>query len=71
MLLLDNRVKARPCDTVTITLYPGGIIGFRPARGRTEYRLPLASAYRSAIRCEVEEEKRLKRASKKAKKEES
>jgi len=42
----DNRMARE----VTVTLYPGGTIGFKPLRSRgEEYTISLSSVYTSAI----------------------
>jgi hypothetical protein len=48
-------------ENVVVTLYPGGVFGFRRLRSRKEYTLPVASAYKLAIEAEqarVKAEKR-------------
>ncbi len=56
-IMLDNRAMPRPEDEVTVTLYPAGLIGFRPKRSRKEYTLPFETVYRQAIRAEVQSER--------------
>lgn len=55
-IITDNRDKPRPRDKVYVTLYPSGVIGFRPWRRKTEYVLPLQAAYRLAVRATLAEE---------------
>lgn len=50
VLITDNRVRARDCDSYAVTLYPGGVIGFRPKRCRTEYQISLAAVCRMAVK---------------------
>ena len=56
-IMLDNRPVPRPEDEVTVSIYPTGMIGFRPKRSRTEYTLPLETVYRLAIRAAVQTER--------------
>jgi len=54
-------------ENVVVTLYPGGVFGFRRLRSRKEYVLPVASAYKLAIEAEqarVKAEKRKARGGK-------
>jgi hypothetical protein len=60
-LLTDNRTKGRECDQVVVTLYPNATIGFRAKRTRTEYRLPLETAYLMAIKAHEQAERQEKK----------
>jgi len=42
------RILPRQQD-LTVSLIPGGFIGFREARSRREYRIPILTVYRMAI----------------------
>lgn len=35
-----------------VTLYPGGVLGFRESRSRKEYTLPVVTCYRLAVEAE-------------------
>lgn len=64
------RRTAAPVDIgrrVTITLYPGDLIGFRLERQRTEFVTTIDACYKLAVRQHVAAEKRAKAAIKKAK----
>ena len=39
---------------VILTLYPGGVLGFRIKRHKREWTLPVASAYRMAVERELD-----------------
>lgn len=52
---------------VVVTLYPGGLIGFRHKGRRTEYTLDLKSAYWFAAKAAAEERIIAKRAARKTK----
>lgn len=60
-LPLDHRIEARDRDNVTVSIYPEGVIGFRPKRGRREYFYPLARVYAQAVRAQAESEEPNKR----------
>ena len=60
-ILTDHRREDRSSDRVVVTLYPGGLIGFRQLRSKTEYVLDLATAYTLAMRIEVESKRKQKR----------
>jgi len=66
-ILLDSRAKARPIDEVVVTLYPNGTIGFRAARTRKTFTLPLATCYRLAIEAQVKADKAEKAKARKGK----
>jgi hypothetical protein len=38
---------------IIVTVYPGGVLGFRELRSRTEYTLSVMSAYRMAVQSSV------------------
>ena len=46
---------------VIVTLYPGGVFGFRVKRHKREWRLPVVSAYRMAVERELGLERAEKR----------
>lgn len=56
-ILLDNRMKARSRDQITVSLYPNSTIGFRQKGRRKEFILPLSVCYKLAI-IETEKEER-------------
>jgi len=64
---MDNRRELRDRDQIVVTLYPGGIIGFRALRCRKEHTLPLSKAYLLAVEQTVREEKRARAEAKKRK----
>lgn len=67
VILTDHRVRARDCDEVSVTLHPNGTIGFRAKRGRKEYTLPLATAYKLAIQAQAAADKAEKAKARRAK----
>jgi hypothetical protein len=46
---------------VIVTLYPGGVFGFRIKRHKREWTLPVVSAYRMAVQRELAQEQAEKR----------
>jgi hypothetical protein len=46
---------------VILTLYPGGVLGFRVKRCKREWTLPIVSAYRLAVQRELDLERAEKR----------
>lgn len=46
----DNRVAERARDMATMTLYPNGVIGFRPNRSKDEYTISVSRVYQIAMR---------------------
>lgn len=61
-----DRGKFRP---YIITLFPGGLIGFRLQGTRTTEHLPVAYAYEQAVRLRVAKEHHDKKMARKAKRE--
>lgn len=53
VVLLDNRQEPRPRDTVTVTVYGAGYLGFRPSRATVEYCIPLDVVYQQAVKMTV------------------
>jgi len=48
-----------------VTLYPGGVIGFKEGRVRTEYTLPLVTCYKYAVLAtKIKSKKEIKRGKK-------
>ena len=50
---------------VILTLYPGGVLGFRIKRHKKEWTLPVVSAYRMAVQREMDVQQAAKRKGKK------
>jgi hypothetical protein len=50
---------------VVMTIYPGGVLGFRIKRHKKEWTLPIVSAYRLAVQREMDLERAEKRTGKK------
>jgi hypothetical protein len=55
-----------PRGPVAVTLYPGGLIGFREARRRTEFVLPLARVFVLAADAYQQQKNAERRAARKA-----
>ena len=64
-LPLDNRITMRSRDRITVTLHPGGWIGFRAHKCRHEYQIPLSACYKMAIQLELIEQNKIKQQDKK------
>jgi len=51
---LDYRAVTRERDDLVVTLYPNGLLGFRPLRRRREVTLSIGAAYVCALKQEAE-----------------
>lgn len=49
--------------SITVILYPRGVIGFREYRARKVYTLPLVTVYKDAILADLEAQKAAKKKS--------
>lgn len=58
---LKRKVEGVLPRPLTVTLYPGGVIGFREGKGRTEYILPLITCYKYAVLASQKDKKRTKK----------
>jgi len=66
-LTLDNRRTARQQDQIVVTMYPDGtdrpaMLGFRRSRHKHEYLIPLESCFALAVRAEMLERAKFKKA---------
>lgn len=57
----DNRIAPRASDYCTLTIYPSGVVGFRPNRSKREYTLTLSFIYKMALRRGEAEDKPAKK----------
>jgi hypothetical protein len=55
---LDPKLGRSAAGEITVTLYPGAIIGFRKLKSRSEVRLPLASCYAMALKAAVQDRRK-------------
>ena len=57
----DNRVAERARDMATMTLYPNGVIGFRPNRSKDEYTISISRVFQIAMRKFISEQTPVKK----------